>query len=203
LALLAQLSGVLPMGSFLTFIGVPALVLLFALAALAHWLDARVFLNGLAVGLLGGFVATLVYDGLRLLMRSTRLFRYDGFKAIYIFGSWISGLPEGSWQAAVAGWGYHFWNGLAFGIFYTLTFGRRPWWYGVIYGLVMEALMLGLFPTFMRIADRLDFVVLSMIGHLGYGTTLGLVAQRYARGWRGATVGAGSRVLGPSPGGRL
>ncbi|HEV8585555.1 MAG TPA: DUF6789 family protein [Methylomirabilota bacterium] len=183
-ALLAQVFGVLPMGSFLTFLGVPSLLLLFTLAALARWLDQRIFVTCLTVGALGGLVATVAYDLIRLAMRGSGLFDYDGFKAIYLFGSWISGRPVGTWHAAVAGWGYHFWNGVSFGIFYTLMFGRARWWYGVLYGLVMEACMLGLFPVFLHITDKVDFIVLSLVGHLGYGAVLGAAAQRYALDWR-------------------
>jgi len=182
-ALLAHVGGVFLMGSFLTFLGVPSLLLLFCLAALGRWLDARVFVTCLAVGLLGGVVATLAYDVTRLLFRSSRLFDYDGFVSIYIFGSWISGRPTDSWEATVAGWGYHFWNGISFGIFYTLAFGRRRWLWGVGYGAVMEASMLGLFPLFVPIVSPMSFVVISMIGHLVYGGVLGRIAQRYALNW--------------------
>jgi len=182
-ALVSHLFGILPMVFFLTYFGVPSLLLIFLLVVWARRIEAEVFLNGLAVGLAGGLAGTLLYDSVRLLLRESRLFNYDGFKAIYIFGMWISGQPVDSAAAAVAGWIYHFWNGLSFGVFYTLTFGRRHWLYGVGYGLVMELFMLGLFPMFLRISDRFDFIALSLIGHMFYGAGLGLVAQKYAKNW--------------------
>lgn len=182
-ALITQIFGLLPMVYFLTFFGVPSIVLILALAALARRIDATVFMTSLVVGVVGGFVATLAYDGFRLLLRTTQLFNYDGFKSIYIFGSWITGRPAASDAAAAAGWFYHFWNGISFGLFYTLTFGRRNWLYGVGYGLVMEAMMLGLFPFFLRVSDQVGFITVSMLGHMVYGAVLGLVTQRYARNW--------------------
>src|SRR5215467_8028132 len=179
-ALLAHVFGILSMDWFLGFVGVPSLLLLFALAALARWLNQRVVLTALLVGLIGGFLATVAYDVVRLAMRSTGLFHYDGFKAIYLFGSWISRTPVTTKQSAVAGWTYHYWNGLSFGILYMLTFGRARWWIGVLYGLFMEACMLGLFPFFILISDKVSFVVLSLVGHMFYGAVLGLVGQRHA-----------------------
>jgi hypothetical protein len=186
-ALVSHLFGILPMVFFLTYFGVPSLLLIFLLTVWARRVEAALFLNCLAVGLAGGLVGTLLYDGARYLMRTAAIFNYDGFKAIYIFGMWISGQPVDSAAAAVAGWIYHFWNGLSFGVFYTLTFGRRHWLYGVGYGLVMELFMLGLFPMFVQVSDRFDFIALSLIGHMFYGAGLGLVTQRYAKNWRDST----------------
>lgn len=181
-ALITHVFGLMPMVYFLTFFGVPCTVFILALAALARRIDATIFLTSLTIGIAGGFVATLGYDGFRLVIREMHLFDYDGFKAIYIFGGWITGTPETT-AAAAAGWFYHFWNGISFGVFYTLTFGARHWLHGAAYGLVMEAMMLGLFPFFLQITDQVGFIVVSMSGHLVYGVVLGVIAQRYARNW--------------------
>jgi len=183
-ALVAHIFGLLPMAFFLTLFGVPSLLFLFGLAAWARRISATTFLNCLAVGLAGGFLATLAYDGIRWIFGLTHLFQYNGFLAIYIFGSWISGRATTTFAAAVAGWLYHFWNGLSFGVMYTLTFTRKHWLYGVAYGIVMEIFMLGLFPLFLRITNKRDFIVMSMLGHMVYGGVLGLVAQRYTRSWK-------------------
>jgi hypothetical protein len=182
-ALVAHVFHVLPMVYFLNIFGLPSLLLLFALAAFGKWIDAKVFVNCMAVGLIGGFVATLAYDGVRYVMQHSSLFQYNGFISIYIFGSWITGQSVDSRAAAVAGWLYHFWNGISFGILYALIFGRRHWLYGMGYGMFMEACMLGLFPFFLKVTNRVDFITLSMIGHMVYGAVLGLIAQRYARNW--------------------
>lgn len=132
-ALLSHVFGPLPMAFFLSFFGVPSVLGLFLLAAYARKINASVFLNCLWVGLAGGLVGTLLYDGVRWVLTTFEVFGYNGFKAILIFGSWITG-EETSHPAAIwAGWLYHFWNGLSFGVFYTLTFGRRHWALGVVY----------------------------------------------------------------------
>ena len=171
---------------FLTFFGVPSVLLLFWMAARAKKIKATVFLNCLWVGLLGGLIGTLLYDGARLLLQISGMFDYNGFTAILIFGSWITGGETHETGSIIAGWGYHFWNGLSFGVFYTLIFGRRHWLFGVGYGLVMEACMLGLFPLFLFVTDQFAYVMLSFVGHVFYGLGLGVFAQRYGKNWRDA-----------------
>lgn len=182
-ALVSHVLGLLPMVFFLTYFGVPSLLLLITLAALARMIDARLLLNGLAVGVAGGLAGTIVYDLVRFAIGLTHLFDYNGFVAIYVFGSWISGQPTDTPAAALAGWTYHFWNGLSFGVFYTLIFPARHWLLGVAYGVFMELCMLGLFPMFLRISNRVDFITISLVGHVFYGATLGLVSQRYSAAW--------------------
>jgi len=182
-ALVSHVIGALPMVYFLTFFGVPSVLLLFAAAAFAHRINAQVLLNALAVGVVGGLIATVVYDLVRWALNLTLFTQYQSFKAIYIFGSWITGKEVSSTQAALAGWIYHYWNGLAISLFYVLTFGRRRWYYAVGWALFMEGCMLGLYPLFVQVTDKLDFIVLSMTGHLAYGVVLGLIAQKHARNW--------------------
>lgn len=182
-ALVAHVAGILEMPYFLSFIGVPSLLLLFMIAVFARRIHAGMFLTVLAVGLVGGLAGTVVYDGVRFLLSGLGLFNYDGFQAIYLFGSWMTSTEVTSTAAAVGGWLYHFWNGMSFGIFYALIVGKGIWIYGVVYGLFMELAMLGLFPFFVQITDKVDFIALSLIGHLFYGLVLGIVVQRYGVRW--------------------
>jgi hypothetical protein len=182
-ALVTQVLGILPMVYFLTFFGVPATLLLFVLAAYAKWIDERIFLRAIYVGLIGGALAVLTYDGVRLLLMKTAFTQFNSFASHYIFGSWITGKDINSTAAAIAGWTYHYWNGLAIALFYVLAFGRRHWLYAVGWAMFLEACMLGLFPMFMQVTNKLDFIVLSMVGHICYGIVLGLIAQKYALNW--------------------
>jgi hypothetical protein len=170
-----------PMNFTLQFFAVPTLLALVALAVLARRLSATWFTNALAVGCVAGLAATVVYDGVRLIIQSSHPFGYNGFVPILMFGSWITGLPIGTPLAVLAGWLYHYWNGLSFAIMYVLLFGNRSWWFGVGYGVFMELCMLGLFPLFIKINNPVGFVLISMIGHLFYGAVLGIICQRYAR----------------------
>jgi len=181
LSLVAHVLGFLPMPYFLEVFGIPSVFMLFALAAWARWVDAGIFVNGLGVGLWAGCVATAAYDGVRFLVERGHWFGYSGFVPILMFGSWITGQPTSSLAAKIAGWTYHYWNGVTFGIIYALTFGRRHWLFGIGYGIVLECCMLGLFPLFVPISRKLDFIAISMIGHVAYGAVLGVLAQKYLR----------------------
>ena len=178
-ALVAHVFHLLPMPFFLEVFGVPSLLALYGLAAYARKIDARMLTQGLRVGLLAGIAATVVYDGVRFLVEHGHLFGYNGFVPIRMFGNWITGQPVGSTAAKIAGWSYHYWNGATFGVIYTLAMGRRKWLWGIAYGILMECCMLGLFPMFLRVTSKTDFIAVSMIGHLFYGATLGWLAEKY------------------------
>jgi hypothetical protein len=178
-ALVAHVLGVLAMPFFLEVFGIPSLLAIYALAAFAKKINAGMLTAGLWVGLWAGLAATVVYDGVRFIVERGHLFGYNGFVPILMFGSWITGRPTTSAAAKVVGWAYHYWNGATFGVIYTLTLGRKRWLWGVGYGIVMECCMLGLFPLFLRVTNKIDFIAVSMIGHLAYGAALGLLAQKY------------------------
>src|SRR5690348_6316046 len=109
-ALLSHVFGTLSMTYFLTFFGLPSILLLLMMTVVGRWLDAGIFLNNLKVGLLAGIVATIGYDIVRLLIMETRLFDFDSFKSILIFGMWITHTPTSTPQSFFAGWMYHYWN---------------------------------------------------------------------------------------------
>jgi hypothetical protein len=187
-ALLAHVFGLLAMDYFLTFFGVPSIVVLLVLASYARRIETAPLLRALVVGFWGGALATVAYDLVRAALFASRLTSYNGFTAIHIFGGWITRTPPGSTAAAIAGWIYHYWNGLSFGIFYALIAGPRLWIWGIAYGLLMEACMLGLFPLFLPLRNKTDFVLLSMLGHAVYGAVLGRVVQRYAIPWNATRI---------------
>jgi hypothetical protein len=180
-ALVAHVFGILKMPFFLEIFGIPSLLVVYVLAAYAKKINADMLTNGLLVGFWAGFVASLAYDGVRYFVERAHLFGYNGFVPILMFGSWITGYPLHSVPAKIAGWTYHYWNGATFGVVYALAAGRRKWWWGLAYGVLMECCMLGLFPLFLRVTNRVDFIAVSMIGHLAYGGTLGWLTQKYLR----------------------
>src|SRR5260221_11990559 len=105
------------------------------------------------------------------------MFGYNGFVPILMLGSWITGQAVTTTAAKIAGWSYHYWNGATFGVIFALIFGRRPWLWGLGYGVLMECCMLILFLFFLRVTIKVDFIVVFMIGLLRYGFTLGSLAE--------------------------
>jgi len=73
---------------------------------------------------------------------------------------------------------YHVCNGTFFGVAYTLVFRRPTWWTGALWGIGLELCMATLYPSWLRIVMLREFLEVSAIGHVVYGSVLGLVAAK-------------------------
>jgi hypothetical protein len=83
----------------------------------------------------------------------------------------------------ILGWGYHFWNGLAFGLVFVLILGRRSLWWTIIYGQLIgigflaspavKSLGIGAFGL-----DLPAMPLTVVIAHLFFGILLGLGLRR-------------------------
>lgn len=178
-ALLFHAAGLVRMPFFITFFSVPAAM---ALLAYRVWLwrsDPNWLGQRLWAGCWIGFVGTLAYDGIRQLIVWTRLYSFNPFRIIVLLGTLITGAPESSRAAITAGWVYHFWNGISFGVLYVVAAGRGRWYWAVAWGLCLELVMLLTYPNLFGLGPwNWGFMGTSLIGHLAYGFTLGYFAQR-------------------------
>jgi len=84
----------------------------------------------------------------------------------------------------IAGWAYHFWNGAAFGIVYSLLFGRPPWWSGIVYGLVIAVVFMSS-PAVVAMGIGhfgVDFgpgfATTVLLAHIAFGSVLGAYLWR-------------------------
>jgi hypothetical protein len=127
-------------------------------------------------GILGGFFATLAYDGVRLLLNLLGLVDHP-FKSIALYGVLIAGSADSS-LARWAGWLFHFWNGASFGMFYAVAFGRPTIARGVIWGLFLELALVATSPRLLGLTIRGELLASSLIGHLAYGLVLACVVRR-------------------------
>lgn len=165
------------------------LVLLGGLAvAIAVWPDPQRRANWLArvrVGVPAGLVSTLCYDASRYLLVEVAGFKASPFAAFPLFGQALIGTSGGAGTTAV-GVAFHLLNGIAFGIAYTVWFGHRPFWTGILFALGLEAFMLAIYPGWLDIRSIREFTQMSVFGHVVYGTVLGLTTSRWlARADRG------------------
>jgi hypothetical protein len=181
LALLLHMAGWIRMPFTLGFLSTPALVLLAVLAVYARRADESIFLNRLLVGLAAGFAALVAYDLIRLAVIATGWFTFNPFRPIEVFGLLIVDQYEDTFWSRFAGWTYHLWNGLSFGVIYTLAVGRGRLIYGVAWGLILEVGTLVSYPSFFRFLADSSFLTVSMIGHVTFGLVLGAVARRWVR----------------------
>lgn len=136
-------------------------------------------------GFIAGGAATVVYDVTRGALSVLDPSPYNPFGAVRQFG--LSMLPEGASSAAVflAGSGVHLLNGSTFGVIYAVIGGRAAvstraaLGSGILWGLTLELIMSILYPGWLSITTLLrEFLLISGLGHIAYGATLGLLTRR-------------------------
>lgn len=155
-AILVHTFGPLSMSFTVPFVALPTAIVLAGAVLVGRGRRdrLRVFSERVIAGGAAGLLATLGYDAVRLGIRAAVPFEFDPFSAQYVFGGLMTGLPNGDPVAQVAGWAYHFWNGITFGVMYAVVRPRGGWATGLGWGLTLEALMLAAYPAFLE--ARLD-----------------------------------------------
>lgn len=161
--------------------GVGALAMIGAAAFAAYWRHftspvRRALGRRVGHGVLAAVLATAAYDLTRLVITSTVTTAVDPFVAWPLFGQLLTGAPRDSAVAAGVGFLYHVVNGLGFGIAYVLVFRRPGPVSGLVWGMGLELAMALLYPSWLRIDALREFLTMSVVGHVAYGVTLGLVA---------------------------
>jgi hypothetical protein len=138
-----------------------------------------VLVERLLAGLLAGVPATAAYDLVRLLVVQVGHLDIWPFDTFPLFGQAIlgTGLPPAAVLAV--GVGYHYLNGACFAAAYSLLFRRRPFVAGIAWAMGLEAAMLLVYPRWLPALGRVlgEFTIVSLAGHVAYGTTIGLILQ--------------------------
>jgi hypothetical protein len=111
----------------------------------------------------------------------------DPFATFPLFGSLLIGdaAKAAQWAAGIA---FHSLNGVGFAVGYTLVVRRPGVLSATVWALVLELFTILLYPNWLGVTAIGEFASMSMLGHIGYGITLGLVASRFpaatgGRGW--------------------
>ncbi len=130
-------------------------------------------------GLLAGFLATICYDLIRWALVTVFHFTFWPFDIFPIFGRAIAGAQTAFNTAYIIGILYHYANGILFAVAYAILLALRGWWTGILWALGLEALMLSIYPGWLHIQAFNEFLSISMLGHLVYGTVLGAVSRWY------------------------
>jgi hypothetical protein len=158
------------------------------------------------VGVLSGAAATVVYDVTRTVLSLLDPSPYNPFEAIRQFGLGL--LPATATPALVmaAGFALHLVNGSSFGVIYAVFAGRHVHTFraalfsGLAWGLTLEFIQSILYPGWLQITTVLkEFMVISGLGHIMYGVTLGLGVRWLLR--RGIDTGASPPDPLPQSGG--
>lgn len=125
------------------------------------------------IGVLAGIVSTVAYDLSRWLLVWAADLPSSPYAAFPFFGRAIVGSDAPDTVVAWTGTAFHLVNGIVFATAYTIWFGRRPWWTGILFGLGLEVAMLAIYPGWLDIRAIGEFTSISVLGHVCYGATLG------------------------------
>lgn len=182
-------AGMAPFQSLVLYVLLPSIIFLLLILGIAYYLNYKDIFHLAINGIIGGFIATVGLE----------IFRETGFRlgtmpgdlprlmGVVMLNQFSSG-PD-IWSD-LAGWAYHFWNGAAFGIIFSLLLGKPKIWQGALYGFligvgfmitpVVKSLGIGLFGV--EFKDGYQFALTVTLAHLTFGTILALILIRLNRG---------------------
>jgi hypothetical protein len=132
----------------------------------------------LAVGAVAGLAGTVAYDASRYGVVALLSMSFQPFHVFSLFGELFIGPDHPAALIFLVGSLYHLSNGTFFGVAYTLVVRRPSWWSGALWGIGLELCMASLYPSWLRVQMLAEFLEVSAIGHVVYGSVLGYVASR-------------------------
>ncbi len=168
---------------------IPSIVLILLLLIVIHLLKFSLLKRQILTGIVAGIIGTVGLE----------IFRIIGFRI-----GWMPGdLPKlmgvllldqfalgPNTTSNIAGWAYHFWNGAAFGIIFSLLIGRGKLWKGALYGFligigfmlspVVKSLGVGAFGF--QFKDGYQFFIVVSVAHIAFGVVLGWLVYNMNNG---------------------
>lgn len=179
LSVAALLAWVYGLGSFQAWflaVSLPAVVLLGVVGGLARRLGRERLRTALVLGAVGGLLGTIGYDLFRVPFAALGL---RVFAPIDSYGVLILDASASSSWTGLAGWAYHFSNGIGFGIAYAMVAVGRKWWWGVLWGMVLEtATIITPYAGEYGLTGRWGLIGIAYAAHFAYGAPLGLIVQK-------------------------
>jgi len=131
-------------------------------------------------GLLAGLIATVGLEVIREIGFRTGAMPGDMPKLLGVL--LLDRFAHGpNFWSNVSGWAYHFWNGAAFGIIFSLVFAHAQRWVAVVYGIIIGIVfMIGPATTTLGIGvfglefkDGYQFLTTVTLAHIVFGMVLG------------------------------
>jgi hypothetical protein len=172
-ALLADIFSIAPMWLVFWSASVPSMLLLAVLGASSRVhpdLRARI-----RVGAFAGVIGTLGYDIVRI---PFALAGQRVFAPIESYGLLIANASASSGLTSTLGWSYHLSNGVTFGIAYAAIAARRPWPWGIAWGLALESVaVFSPFAARYGLQGQLVPIAIAYGAHICYGYPLGRLVQ--------------------------
>ncbi len=187
-ALVLHAAGVIEMPFMISFVALPALLVIIGLMAWFGRVGKVMLLRRVWVGVVAGLLATIAYDLVRFVIFVATPTDFDPFRAHRPFGGLMLDTDPNTTAAFWAGWGYHVWNGLSFAVMYAMLFGGARWFWAVAWALGLETATIITYPSLFDIdLTQAGFIGVSVVGHACYGVVLGVLVREWlgrpARSW--------------------
>lgn len=188
-------------------IGLPGMLVVFAIGIYAHYAGYPRLANRIAVGVVGGIALTAALE----------VIRSAGVHLGYLledeptmFGAMITGADHMAAPTLVSytlGIVYHFFNGISFALVYSIVFGRTRWWGPVLFSVFFVWVGMMVLPPMAKEfgpfgLDKNDsllsgYFVTTLLAHIAMGFALAAVTMALAR-YRGLLPTWLHRTTAPS-----
>lgn len=179
-AVLTEVYGVAPLHDVVWFLAVPGyavLAVVWVLARNSRGEPARELADAIAIGAVGGLIATIAYDVVRIpfVMSGIRVYVPNS-----TYGLWLLGSETSTRFSETVGWLYHFANGTMFGVMYALLMRGRHWGFAIIWACLLETIALvSPYGVVYQLAGKPVIIAIAYFGHVAYGLPLGFMVQRW------------------------
>ena len=159
---------------------IPSAILVLVLIILAFALGYKKVGKQISNGLLAGIIATIGLEIVRLTGFNLGGMPGDMPKllGVLLLDQFAQG-PD--LTSNIAGWSYHFWNGAAFGIIYSILAGKGNIKIAILFGILVgigfmvspatKALGIGLFG--LQFKEGYQFLLTVTLAHIAFGSILG------------------------------
>ncbi len=179
-AVLTEVYGVASLHDVVWYLAVPGYLIL----AATWWLTrnspeewVRELADAIAIGAVGGVLATVAYDVVRIpwVMSGIRVYVPNS-----TYGLWILNAEYSTRFTETLGWIYHFANGTAFGIMYALFMRGRHWFWAIVWACLLETIaIVSPYAIVYQLAGKPYIIAIAYVGHVAYGIPLGLMVQHW------------------------
>lgn len=156
------------------YILIPSLVVILGLWYYKK--DDEEFHLAMMVGFWGGVLGVLGYDLMRLPLHFLGL---NPLTPIRSYGMFILNDPHSSFTSDMAGFWYHFSNGITFAWIYSLIALKKNRWWAVAWAIVLELLAYGtVFGEVYALRSNMTAFSIGLGAHFFYGYPLGWLAEK-------------------------
>lgn len=177
-SLLLKMYGVCGLQEAFLFTSLPALLCILVVYVRARRTSDERLTDSIHLGVFGGLLATFAYDLCRIpfVILGQRI-----FAPITAYGVWLLGAESSSRFTDLAGWSYHFLNGISFGIMYALFMRRRSFFWAILWACLLETIaFLSPFGRIFGFTSNPFALGIAYFGHVVYGIPLGIVVMKDA-----------------------